>query len=188
MIKVDKVIETRVCQGDIIKNVEFIEYADEVDGQLEISKITFPLVVVLTQDCDLEQDFNNRSASQKASQDKHLISIIVAPLYNIEHLYDGEHLSELGLKMQVINRKPEKSDNKFLRQNQNPRYHYFEFPSELGVVNSAVDFKHYFTVNLNYLTKHKVNNFVCKISELYRESVSHRFSFYLSRIGLPNQL
>lgn len=43
----------RIFQGDIYKDVEFIEYAIEKSGVIEISKIVFPFVVVLTQDCDL---------------------------------------------------------------------------------------------------------------------------------------
>ncbi len=50
-IRVSK--KSRIFQGDIYKDVEFIEYAIEKDGVIEISKITFPFVVVLTQDCDL---------------------------------------------------------------------------------------------------------------------------------------
>lgn len=183
MIKVDKIpIEERVCQGDIISNVEFIEYAVEKQGQLEISKIIFPYVYVLTQDCDLEQEFNNR---QGTNNDKHLISVIVAPLYNIEHVYEGMHLSEIGLQMQTISKKSEKSDNRALRQNNNPRYHYLEFSKDISIVNSVIDFKHYFTVNNNLLFDYKKKSFVCKVSELYRENISHRFSFFLSRIGLP---
>ena len=42
MIKVDNQIDpNRVCQGDIISNVEFVEYAIEKQGQIEISKILF---------------------------------------------------------------------------------------------------------------------------------------------------
>ncbi len=183
MIKVDdSLIDERVCQGDIISNVEFIEYAVEKNGQIEISKIKFPYVYVLTQDCDLEQEFNNRTSS---NNDKHLISVIVAPLYNIEHVYDGVHLSEIGLQMQTIHKSSSKSENKILKQNNNPRYHYLEFPQNIRIVNSVIDFKHYFTVNNNLLFNYKKNHFVCKVSELYRENISHRFSFFLSRIGLP---
>ena len=183
MIKVDKIADTtRVCQGDIISNVEFVEYAIEKKGQVEISKIIFPYVYVLTQDCDLEQEYSSR---EKDNNDKHLISVIVAPLYNLEHVYDGVHLADIGLKMQTISKKLEKSDNKLLRQNNNPRYHYLEFPNDISVVNSVIDFKHYFTVNNNLLFENKKTNFVGKVSELYRENISHRFSYFLSRIGLP---
>jgi hypothetical protein len=186
MIKVDKGIsESRLFQGDIISNVEFVEYAIEKNGQIEISKILFPYVYVLTQDCDLEQDYNNRNKPQSDNQDKHLISVIVAPLYNIEHVYDGTHLLDIGLKMQTISKNQSKSDNKLLRQNNNSRYHFLEFPKEVEITDSVIDFKHYFTINHNILLEQKNTNFVCKISELYREHISHRFAFFLSRIGLP---
>jgi hypothetical protein len=186
MIKIVKEPVERICQGDIFSNVELIEYADiNKDGIVEISKISFPYVVVLTQDCDLEQDFNSRLKTERANEDKHILSVIVAPLYNIEHVYGGEHLSELNFRMQTISSKPGKSDNKFLRNNQNPRYHFFEFPGDIQIVNSIADFKHYFTVNNNYLKSQKPDNYVGKIAELYREQVSQRFASYLSRIGLP---
>lgn len=186
MIKIDKTINSeRVCQGDIIANVEFIEYAIEEEGQIEISKIVFPYVYVLTQDCDLEQEHSNRIKVNKQNNDKHLISVIVAPLYNLEQVYDGNHLEDIGLKMQTISRKADKTDNKILKQNNNPRYHFLEFPSDIDITDSVIDFKHYFTVNNNILLKKKKENFVCKVCELYRENISHRFSFFLSRIGLP---
>lgn len=174
----------RISQGDIYKDVEFIEYAIERNGVIEISKIDFPFVVVLTQDCDLNQDYTVRWArGDVRNQDKKLISVIVAPLYNVEHVYVGEHLSELGMKMAPINKG--KTPGKLLKQNQTPRYHYLEFPDNIAVVPSVIDFKHYFTVNVEYLKKHKKTNFICQLGPLFREDVSQRFASYLSRIGLP---
>jgi len=49
---------------------------------------------------------------------------LLAPLYNYEHLYAGEHLSDLGIKSQVVGRK-QRDD--YLTKNQLPRYHYLEF-------------------------------------------------------------
>ncbi|MFZ0034863.1 MAG: hypothetical protein WAK60_07740 [Sedimentisphaerales bacterium] len=173
----------RLSQGDIYKDVEFIEYAIEKAGVIEISKIVFPFVVVLTQDCDLNQDYTVRwSRKDISNQDKKIISVIVAPLYNEEHVCKGEHLSELGMTMAEIKSKTLGNN---LRQNQTPRYHYLKFPKNVPIVTSVIDFKHYFTVNVEYLKKHKKENFICQIGPLYREAVSQRFSNYLSRIGLP---
>lgn len=188
MIKVINEKTERVCQGDIFRDIECIEYADiKEEGILEISKINYPYVLVLTQDCDLEQDYNNRNEEKANNNDKHILSIIVVPLYNIEHVYLGEHLSELNLQMQSISKKPDKSDNKNLRNNQNPRYHFLDFSNDVPIVNSVIDFKHFFTVNNEYLKRMKATNYICKIAELYREQISLRFSNYLSRIGLPNK-
>jgi hypothetical protein len=174
----------RLCQGDVLRDVECIEYVVEKNGNIEISKINFPLVFVLTQDCDLAQDHTFRSGRQvKKTQDKFLLSVLVAPLYNVEHVYIGEHLSEISMKMTPINRAKSPGEN--LRKNETPRYHYLEFPTNIPVPPSVIDFKHYFAVNVSHLKKLKTKNFVCQVSDLYREDISQRFASFLSRIGLP---
>ncbi len=185
MIKVRHQRVARVCQGDILRDIEFVEYFSEKDGFLELSRITFPYVIVLTQDCELEQDYRVRW-SRKGTQndDKRLLSILVAPLYNVEHVYAGEHLSGLDMTMRSIRKN--KTDGRNLRNNDTPRYHYIEFPSSVQLAASVVDFKHYFSVNIEYLKKMKQTNFVCKVAEIYREAVSQRFSAFLSRIALPS--
>ena len=175
----------RLAQGDIIRDVECVEYVVERNGQLEMAKIVFPLVVVLTQDCDLAQDYKFRwSKLPTTTNDKLLLSVLVAPLYNAEHVYNGEQLSELGMKMVPINRNKTPGDN--LRKNETPRYHYLEFDSGTPVVPSVVDFKHYFSVNAAILKKTKSRNYVCRISTLYREDVAQRFASFLARIALPD--
>ena len=187
MIKIKVQKKARISQGDIYKDVEFIEYAIEKKGVIEISKIVFPFVVVLTQDCDLNQDYAVRWAKKETSNhDKKLFSVIVAPLYNYEHFYKGEHLGMLNMDMADIS-KNGRTHRKNLTQNQTPRYHYLPFPENIPIVTSVVDFKHYFTVNVEYLKKHKKKNFICQLDALYREDLSQRFSSFLSRIGLPEK-
>lgn len=185
MIKIKKQRKPRICQGDVFKDIEFIEYAEEKSGIIEVSKIVFPHVVILTQDCDLEQDYKFRWSRKKVkNQDKWLISVLVAPLYNKEHVFLGEHLDKL--KMKMMNMKEGSSTHiKKIISNQDQRFHYIEFPNNIPIAPSIIDFKHYFSVNVHYLKKIKPSNFICQISELYREDISQRFSAYLSRIGLP---
>jgi hypothetical protein len=174
----------RICQGDIIRDVEFIEYALERKGVIEFSKIIFPLIIVLTQDCDLEQDYRIRKERRQANnQDKLLFSVLVAPLYNAEHVFRGEHLSDLKMTMMDINRR--RTPGKNLMNNETPRFHYLTFPLGVPIVPSVIDFKHYFSVNVNYMRVLKKKNFVCQVSDLFREDVSQRFASFLSRIGLP---
>lgn len=184
VIKVSKKRMGRICQGDIFRDIEFIEHISEKSGNLEISKIVYPLVIVLTQDCELTQDYNYRKfLKQKESKNKMLLSAIVAPLYNAEHVFVGQHLSELNIVVTPINKT--RTEGRYLIDNDRPRYHYLEFPEEIPIVPSIIDFKHYFSVNVEYLRKFKKSNFICKVSELYREDISLRFANYLSRIGLP---
>jgi len=74
----------------VYKDVEFVEYVAEKRGNIEISKIVFPFVIVLTQDCDLKQDSMIRYQKTPAqTQDKLVLSVLVAPLYNVEQVYVG---------------------------------------------------------------------------------------------------
>lgn len=183
MIETNTNTDHRIYQGDVLRDIEFIEHVTETNGILEISKINFPLIVVLTQDCDLAQDFRFR-VEPKPTQDKWMISILVAPLYNAEHVFSGEQLSDIDIKSQPINRK--KTPGKTIRRNKNPRYHYLTFSQNVPIVPSIIDFKHYFSVPVNYLQEKKNSNYICTIANLYREDISQRFSAFLSRIGLPD--
>ncbi len=173
---------SRLCQGDILKDVHWVEYVAERSGVIEVARVVFPLAIVLTQDCDLEQDHLFRIES-RATQDKWLISILMAPLYNVEHVYQGEHLSELDIQMEKIPKS--KSMGNFLRNNERPRYHYMEFDESVPIVPSVIDFKHYFSVTVNYLMEIKPMAYVCSVAPLFREDIAQRFASYLARVGLP---
>jgi len=177
---------SRTSQGDVFREIECIEYVAEKQGVIEVSKIIFPLVVVLTQDCDLEQDarYRGRRTPPPSNQDKKLFSVLVAPLYNAEQVFRGEHLNELGLTMAPISKN--RTPGEWLMKNERPRYHYLDFPANIPIVASIADFKHYFSVSITYLDKMRSQNFVCRLSELFREDLSQRFAAYLARIGLPD--
>ena len=175
-----------INQCDIFRNLEFIEYVKEQDKTIEVSKIVFPLSIVLTQACDLQQDCSARKRNLEegtGNQDKFLISVIVAPIYNFEEFRLGTHLEQIGLTME-----PKGSRNKSLCQNiiknENKRYHYLKFSQETELVESVIDFKHYFTINANILNQIYDKCYVCSIDSLYRELILQRFSNFLSRIGL----
>ena len=106
----------------------------------------------MTQDCDLAQDYKFRwSRADTKNEDKWLLSVLVAPLYNVEHVYSGEHLTDIGMRMGLVNRR--RTQGQYLRNNEIPRYHYIEFPDNVPIVPSVIDFKHYFSVNVPNLKK-----------------------------------
>ncbi len=176
---------TRVSQGDIFRDIDYFENYSEKEGIITIEKITFPHVCVLTQDCDLAQDYKFRTSIPQKSQDKFLISVLVAPIYNSEFVLKGEHLSDLGYKMQNFTLGL-KRDFDIIIMNKNPRYHFFDFGKDSSIPPSIIDFKQYFSLNIQYLESIKDSNRVFKLQSLYREDVSQRFSSFLSRIGLPD--
>lgn len=182
----------KITQGDIYTSVPFFESYSEENGEITINIIEYPYVAVLTQSCDLEQRFNTPSNNQQTNfselpiLDKKLISILVSPLYNVEHFLKGEHVSELGYTAQKIQGGRSKTPFNVIKNNQNPRYHYLKYPAipeKLGEL--IMDFKHYFTISTEYL-ENNLNNRLHTIESLHRENLSHRFAFFLSRIGLPD--
>jgi len=188
MTRVSKRRSKSIRQGDIYRDIECLEYINEEKGILEISKITYPYVIVLSQVCDLMSDYLNRKDVKKNPEkktDKYLISALVVPLFNADQFIRGEHLSELELRMRS-DMDWDKTEGEKIKNNQLPRFHYMQFPKEVNIVDSILDFKHFFTINIGVLYKLKSKKFVCSVSRLFREEISDRFAFYLARIGLPD--
>jgi hypothetical protein len=187
MTSIDTDRSPRVRQGDIFTDVEFIEYATQKSGIIEVSKIQFPLVAVLSQDCDLARNFELMADNNARNHSRLLLSVIVAPVYNFQQFCAGEHLSDpsINLKMSQIS---EAQMINWIKRNQHARYHFLTFEKESGLVPEAVvDFKHYFTVTSRYLESIRDFSFKCKLSVLYREHLSQRFASFLARIGLPDE-
>lgn len=198
------IIENDGCihQGDILNNVDYIEYVNILNGNIEISKITFPKVIVLTQECDSVQYYNNRNKNYSIIDGKEqgeiktnqfLLSIIVAPLYNFNDVISGNHLSEIKImKDNLMTDTPltfdhiNSKEKKKIENNSVDRYHYLKLEINGKYLEYVIDFKQYFTVNTEKIIQHKQNgNYFASIDILFRESLSQRFSNFLSRIGLP---
>jgi len=187
----------RICQGDILRDFDYPSWVSitlNLDGKkiAKVSKIKFPYVVILSQECDLEKDFENRSIlnqnlgevedlDQEAKQDKYIPSILLCPAYLAESLKEGKHLAELHLKMDRKN-KDKWAD---IKNNEVPRYHYLQNDASLQIPLLTIDFKHYFTIPRDELYKVFKDHYIGTVNELFREALSQRFAFYLSRIGLP---
>lgn len=175
---------SRYRQGDILRDVQIVEWAEVVDEELVVSERHLPYCVVLSQECDLEHDFNNRAdlAKCKLDTDKFLQSILLCPAYPAAQLREGTHLADVGQKMQRIS----SSDWNRVKQNSSYRYHFLPENEDIQLPDLALDFKHYFTIprEIAYRlqTRKKV---LTALDDLFREHLSGRFAHYLSRVGLP---
>jgi hypothetical protein len=69
--------------------------------------------------------------------------------------------------------------------NKNERYHYLLADIDLQVPELTIDFKHYFSIPRSYLYSSRKDHYIASINELFREALSQRFAYYISRIGLP---
>jgi hypothetical protein len=174
----------RAVQGDILKDIMFIEWdvtgTDEKD--ITFIKNDLPYIVILSQDCDLDHDYKNRIDQNTEKQDAYLQSILVCPAYLMAEFKEGNHLKKLKMQME---RKG--GDNwKKIQKNIDPRYHYLPGKTQFQIPDLILDFKHYYTIPVNFVYKVYPTHYVASLEELFRESLCQRFSFYLSRIGLPD--
>jgi hypothetical protein len=171
----------RIVQGDILREVKFTDWDWDIkNSNIEIYEKVLPYLVIITQDCDLDQDFKYRTTTTK-NNDKLLQSILVCPAYGWEDFIKGDHLIDFDLKMESIN----SNQRNLIKHQQVPRYHYLETDSENQTPALVIDFKHYYTLPVEFLRYIYKKHYVSSMNELFRESLSQRFSFYLSRIGLP---
>ena len=148
--------------------------------EADVSEVNYAYGVVISQDCDLEQDYNSRIKPR--NNDKNIPTIIVLPAYNIVDFKGGKHLTD-GLAEQWNS-----DDIKKIKQNQNIRFHYIIGDSALQIPELIIDFKHVFTIGRDVIYVELKTWYLATICELFRESLTLRYSQYLSRIGLPELL
>ena len=180
--RVPKKAPERISQGDIFSDIEIIEKIEVIGNKLIINKISFPYVVCLNQECDLENDYN--SVLKNENKDCQLMHLAIAPAFNFEQFLTGKHWGDIYNPNEGIKRS--KSNGKAIIDNQNPRYHYLKFLED-DKPELIVDFKHFFTVNRNFLYE-QLSKRLYSLDDLFRESLSQRFCNYVSRIGLPTEI
>jgi len=191
-------------QGDVYHDVTIVDSYDEVGEEEVIQKVTFPLSVVLGQECDLESDGALRSGelppgrSQRPDdQDAALLAVLMLPLYTAADVWAGLHCSDFVQLLYMgtdtrpspvnLRRRSIGSDErKRIQGNRDARYQYFKISSGELTGEFVVDFKQYFTVPVDYLMTHREQ---CSgyLATPYHESLSQRFAYYISRIGLPDK-
>jgi hypothetical protein len=167
--------DTRVKQGDIFRDLQF-KYANE-DGSTDA--VTFPFWIVLSQDCDLEHDFNATNGVY-ANQDKRLQTILACPAFVSEQLKSGTHMQQLSWAMQTWNSDLWKS----IKNNRDYRFHLLSADISISLPELVVDFKRFFTLPREYVYSNTENR-VTTMENLFREAISQRFAYYLSRVALP---
>ena len=173
----------RVSQGDILRDFSFILIGKDC-AQVEI---TFPYIVVFSQDCDLEHG-SKIIALQEEKKDtaiefnQYLHNILFCPAFTTDTIRAGTHLKDVyNIQTTRIN----SSQFDAIKKKENPRYHLLQADMDLQVPELIIDFKAYYTVPFDFFNSLYMKYYLATTNELFRESLSQRFSYYLSRIGLP---
>ena len=172
----------RISQCDLFHDIDIVEQIVEKGNKIEIRQLHFPMVVCLNQDCDLSSDEIARQLPN-TNKNSRLLHYIVAPVFNFDSFKIGNHWGSLFDTSKKY--KNDGTEISKIIKNEDPRYHYLHFDAESGLPDMIIDFKHFFTVSSDYL-RNNLDKRVRAVNELYREKISQRFAFYISRIGLPD--
>lgn len=170
----------RICQGDIFEDL-LISIGSGSDTNH--AEFNLEYAVVLAQDCDLQQDFDERKVRPIPTiNDKYLDTVLICPAYLLEEFAQGTHIA--GRRMNTFSAK---EIEKKLKQNDVfKRYHYLSEDLDNGVPELVLDFKHFLTAPRDVLYSRRKESYVATVNEIYREALSQRFTNFLSRIGLPD--
>ncbi|MHB1426293.1 MAG: hypothetical protein ACYC3I_24270 [Gemmataceae bacterium] len=167
-------------QGEILSNVVRLQLDLKFLGTDEqrVEPVEHGYAVILTQDCDLEQDFKARQRLNKP--DKLLPNVFFCHLATAQQLRGAA-----GITTDIWKR---------ISQNKDERYHFLQKIEvdldglQQGLPELGIDFKHYFTIPTDEIYKRiemKEANRRCVLVSPYLEHLSSRFAYFLSRVALP---
>jgi hypothetical protein len=168
-------------QGEILSNVPQFRFDAATLGVANPSgePMYHPYALILSQDCDLEQDFNARQ--KQIASDKLLPNVLFCEVATAEELFG--RVKTLGSKLWDR-----------IRINKDERYHFLqkvEADSDAlgqGVPELGMDFKRYFTIPTDEIYKRIEFGEAkrrCVLVSPYLEHLSSRFAYFLSRVALP---
>ena len=140
----------------------------------------YPFVFVLSQDCDLEQDFLARKGEPGHSPNNLMSSVL---------LCEGQDALQVLSKLKDQGSKV----REYIMQNKHERYHYVSaVPSNLdlagtGIAPLILDFKQYVTVSTAeiYVQTQATARRRGILLPSYLEHLSTRFCYYQFRVALP---
>jgi hypothetical protein len=167
-------------QGEILSNLIRIRLDLQTLGTNSpgIISVTHPYAVVVSQDCDLEQDFKARQGINK--EDKLIADILFCQVATAEQLR-----GTTGITSEMWKR---------ISQNKDERYHFLQKVEPAcdalreGLPELGIDFKRYFTISTDEVYRRiEIGEAKrrCVLVSPYLEHLSSRFAHFLSRVALP---
>ena len=156
------------------------------DRVYEANPIEHPFAIIVSQDCDLEQDFNYRYGN-KGNQRNELPSVLLCQAEDIDEFMNSEVYRSLFSSSTFKGNF--KNNNEF-------RYHFIqEIPAELSAIAQRVpelgiDFKRYFSMPTAEVYRRIKLDHTQRSSVLespYRDHFSQRFYNFNNRIALPEE-
>jgi hypothetical protein len=137
-----------------------------------------PYAVILTQDCDLEQDFTVRQKGEV--NDKVIPSVLFCEVVTAADLRGGA-----GINSSIWGQ---------VKLNKHERYHFLQKVEpncdklQIGLPELGIDFKRYFTLPTEEVYRRIEISEArrrCVLVSPYKEHLCNRFASFLSRVALP---
>lgn len=185
-------VGTALRQGEILTNVIELQVRLESiggvnsDSVYEANPIEHLFAIIVSQDCDLEQDFNYRYGS-KGNVRNELPSVLLCQAEEVDEFVKSAMYRGLFNSRTFTGNF--KNNNEF-------RYHFIqEIPTNLSAVDRRVpelgiDFKRYFsmpTAEIYHRIKFDETQRCSVLESPYRDHFSQRFFNFNSRVALPEE-
>lgn len=170
-------------QGEILTGaIQYNPVLKEISQELSFTPVTHPYAIVVTQDCDLDWDYNARlpDASDLAKRLKRLNSVILCEIGTAEEVRSTENRKSWDL----------------ISTHRDERYYFLEkIPPECeiekkGLPELTADFKKVFGIDAATLYRQIELGIVKRRAILvspYLEHFSRRYHSFHSRVALPFQ-
>lgn len=169
--------KSRITQGDLLRVFE-VPITKKTEKDYVVELMTYPFLIVMSQDCDLEQ-CNNTTAN--GAKNAFLANILVLPAFLAQDIKDGNAFAEYGISQDSKSSK----DMEKIKTGKEARYFYISENEPLKIPELIIDFKHYLTIPKETVESNYNEKYCATINELFRENLARKFANYLSRIGLP---
>jgi hypothetical protein len=185
----------RLWQGEILSELPQVKLAlkslsatglsqnsNETAPVIQVEYDEHPLVVVLSQDCDVEQDFKRRNSAGRPF----LWNIFLADVFEAESLHARLQAEE----------KTNSSEWRKIKENHTPRFQFLGSVSNdqdalgAGLPALAVDFRLCFSIRTDELYERlrlALTKKRCRLQTPYAEHLAHRFHSYQSRVPLAKE-
>jgi hypothetical protein len=180
-----------IRQAELLTSISEFQAITEADGanaEIATRKVEHPLVVVMSQDCDLERDFNLRHPEDKEPPSREDAEVSPSAL---SHILLCDAHEESGLKQRL----PDglgSNDFRRIAQNQNERYHRIDSAgirgTDVEVEPLFLDFRRHFSMPCPDLYNQLASATAGRTARLpayYLHDLNHRFYSYLARVAIP---
>lgn len=192
MATISKAIKSQladpICQGDVFRNVKYSYIDSEDDEGVNIVEFEFPMAIIISQACDVIA-MDKIIVDKSGKPTKFMPSILMCPIYDKSALKAGEHIKDafgqLSLKV-IEDNVMHKDDINTAQKDWHYRFHSLSiaFGEEMVLKDAVIDFKHYFTVPISYLSAHR-NDRSLRLDDLFAEQITLKFSTFLARVAMP---